>query len=142
MFGFENIERLTHNLENVFEDLRDGNWLGFEANDLKATMELPEATDIKSIYVSCLSEPGSWIFYPEAISVSLSADGVTYTEPIEMDTKLDHRVGKEIMYIEVPVTGEDIKYVKVDVHNIMQNPDWHPNPGGKSWVFVDEIMIN
>jgi hypothetical protein len=32
--------------------------------------------------------------------------------------------------------------VKVEVRSPLRNPDWHPNPGGKSWIFLDEILLS
>jgi hypothetical protein len=30
----------------------------------------------------------------------------------------------------------------VEVISQLKNPSWHPNPGGKSWLFLDEILLN
>jgi len=34
------------------------------------------------------------------------------------------------------------RYVKVAIEGTLKNPDWHPAPGAKSWVFVDEILVD
>jgi hypothetical protein len=29
----------------------------------------------------------------------------------------------------------------VRAENLGESPDWHPAPGGSSWIFLDEIVI-
>ena len=37
---------------------------------------------------------------------------------------------------------EVARFVKIRVNSQLKNPDWHPNPGGKSWLFIDEVLVN
>ncbi|MCX6169376.1 MAG: hypothetical protein NTX65_08550 [Ignavibacteriales bacterium] len=34
-----------------------------------------------------------------------------------------------------------IRYIKVIAKNVGRCPAWHPGAGGKSWIFVDEIIV-
>jgi hypothetical protein len=34
------------------------------------------------------------------------------------------------------------RFVKIHAANIGTCPDWHKGTGGKTWLFVDEIIIN
>ena len=47
-----------------------------------------------------------------------------------------------IAFFDVEIPPTKAKYVKIEVKSMLKNPSWHPNPGGKSWVFVDEIILN
>jgi len=33
------------------------------------------------------------------------------------------------------------RYVRVRAKNYGKCPDWHPGAGGKTWIFVDEIVV-
>ena len=37
--------------------------------------------------------------------------------------------------------GKDFRYVKFEVKGTIQNPSWHNSASGKSWTFVDEIVV-
>jgi predicted RNA methylase len=45
-------------------------------------------------------------------------------------------------FFDVEFKKTSAKYVRVEVKSILKNPPWHQNPGAKSWVFIDEIVIN
>ena len=31
--------------------------------------------------------------------------------------------------------------IRVVDENILKNPEWHTSPGGNSWVFLDEVIV-
>ena len=53
----------------------DGNWLGYEAEHMTATVEFKEQTTISNISVGILSHPVNWIFRPVGYTVWGSTDG-------------------------------------------------------------------
>lgn len=122
----------------------DGQWIGYEGENASATLVLENSTDLKKVTVSALSAQGSWIFYPKKITVSFSKDGKKFTPAGKLDLPLEQpkTLLDEMNYFDVPVEIKGAKYVRVDVENVGVNPDWHPNPGGKSWIFLDEILLN
>lgn len=124
------------------DDFQDGKWLGFEGTHFEAIMELEQQEEIENIFVSALSSPGSWIFYPQGVKVSVSKDGKNYKVVKEMKTNIDHREGLETKYFEVPFEKQEAKFLKVEIESMMKNPTWHPNPGGSSWLFIDEVLVN
>lgn len=129
-------------LEKGGEDFNDGKWLGFQAQHLEAVMELSEEEEIQSLYVSALSAPGSWIFFPRGISVSISTDGKNYKKAGGASYELKQSAGKEFKSYDISFQPSKAKFIKLKVESILKNPSWHPNPGGKSWLFVDEIFVN
>ncbi|EAR00001.1 FN3 associated domain-containing protein [Maribacter sp. HTCC2170] len=121
----------------------DGNWLGFEGRHITATVELGKKETISTVSVGTLSSPEKWIFYPTGFNVWTSTNGT--------DFKLvkRHKVGTEkintltrFRFFDVHIPPTQAKYVRVEVKSQLKNPSWHPNPGGKSWLFVDEIVLN
>lgn len=122
----------------------DGLWIGYEGEDASATLELDQSQELSKVTVSALAAQGSWIFYPKAIKVSYSTDGKHFQAAGSLDLPLEQpkTLTEGMQYFDVPVQINAAKFVRVEVQNIGTNPDWHPSPGGKSWIFLDEILLN
>jgi uncharacterized membrane protein len=121
----------------------DGNWLGFEGKHLNAILELKEQNTISKVSVGALSAPASWIFYPTAIIISSSKDGVNFKEIGRKNMGIESPNAEvKLTFFEMEFTPTDAKYVKLQIQSPIKNPDWHTNPGGKSWIFIDEIVLN
>jgi hypothetical protein len=121
----------------------DGNWIGFEGISFAATLKLQKEELISTVSVGAFSSPEKWIFYPTGFKVWVSQDGNNFklvhtekvpTEKPNSDTKF------QFFDLNIPPTKST--FVKVEVISQLKNPSWHPNPGGKSWLFVDEIVLN
>lgn len=120
----------------------DGFWMGFEENDLTATIDLGKVQQIERVVVGTLQDASSWIFFPEYIEVSWSADGKTYSEPIKMEVGALKDSGRKLIR-RVTIEKENIhgRYIKVLVKNTEKCPKWHMGAGQKAWLFVDEITV-
>ena len=118
----------------------DGCWLGFEGDDMEAWIDLGELRMVNSVTIRFLNNPGSWIFGPEYVEISYSRDDKSYSEPL----KLEGPFGPE-RTLNIQTAGssleEEVRYLRIFAANIRENPDWHSDPGGKSWLFCDEIII-
>lgn len=121
----------------------DGNWLGYEGMHMSATIELEREEPLQEVVVSALSAPASWIFFPKGLKVWLSRDGSHYHLAREMkipDT--EPGAGTETKYFRLGFEPEPAKYLKLEAISPLENPEWHPNPGGKCWIFIDEVLLN
>ena len=143
-------EKYKGNGGNTLIDLKrgtinfvDGNWIGYEGSNFAATLKLQKEELISTVSVGAFSSPEKWIFYPTGFKVWVSQDGNNFklvhtekvpTEKPNSDTKF------QFFDLNIPPTKST--YVKVEVISQLKNPSWHPNPGGKSWLFVDEIVLN
>jgi len=117
-------------------------WLGYEAEDLKATLDLGKSSEVKNVVVSALADNGSWIFYPVGIRVEASNDGRNFKQIANKNIPVPEGGNPpSLKYFSAPFTPQNARYLRVTVKNITYNPEWHSNPGGKSWVFVDEILV-
>ncbi len=56
-------------------DFSDGLWLGFQGENLDATVDLGEARRIAGIGLDCLQNQGPWIFFPATVEFWVSEDG-------------------------------------------------------------------
>jgi hypothetical protein len=131
-----------YDLEKGSTAFTAGNWLGYEGQDVMLDIELEEEASIKDLIISALSAPGSWIFHPRMIDVSLSQDGVNYgeTHSLAIDPEKEALPAK-MQYFSVGLNGQEARFLKVKITGMKRNPDWHPAPGGKSWLFLDEIIV-
>lgn len=121
----------------------DGNWLGYEGSHFTATLALTNTEEISTVSIGALAAPSSWIFYPRGFTVKVSQDGVHFTKIISTTLPVEKpntEVTLQFFDIEIPKTKA--KFVQVTIKSPLKNPDWHPNPGGKSWIFIDEIILN
>jgi len=131
-------------LEKGTEVFTAGNWLGYEGQHMSAVLELPAATKLREVTLSALSRPASWIFFPKGAVVSVSLDGKQFQEVARMDwPSIDKEVLEaELKYFPIEFESISARYVKVEVKSPLRNPNWHPNPGGKSWIFLDEVLLS
>jgi uncharacterized membrane protein len=121
----------------------DGNWLGFEGKHLNAIVELKEQNTVSKVSIGALSAPASWIFYPKALVVSASKDGITYKEIGRKEMGEENPNAEvKLTFFDLDVAPTDAKYVKLQIQSPLKNPDWHTDPGGKSWIFIDEVVLN
>ncbi len=120
----------------------EGEWLGYEGEHFVANLDMGKVLDISKVSVSALESTGSWIFFPKQLKVSLSKNGKTYTNVIQKS--IPTTAGPEPAVIRSFILGfdtQEARYIKVEINSNLVNPSWHPAPGQKCWVFVDEILV-
>ncbi len=113
----------------------DKEWVGFDTTAI-ATIQFDKKTFVKSITISYLNDPASWIFPPENIEISTINDKKTKSV-----LPLKEFVDKKNETISIPVEAE-IKSLKVEVKNLQSIPEWHEGKGQKAWLFIDEFIFN
>ncbi len=124
-------------------DFRSGQWLGFEEIDLIAELDLGSVKKPKEVIVSCLEEIGSYIFFPQSISVAISEDGKKFKEVnnLMLGIPIESRANS-LKHFSLNLKNNAARYLRVTVKNVGRCPQWHPGAGDKAWVFVDEIVVN
>nr|WP_299382859.1 DUF2231 domain-containing protein [Allomuricauda sp.] len=121
----------------------DGNWLGYESKHMTATVEFAEPTDISSVSVGALSMPPNWIFFPTGFSVWGSKDGQSYQKLKTLKLpKQEPSADRERNVYDIAFDPVTLKKVRILVQSPLKNPDWHPVPGGNSFIFLDELVFN
>lgn len=124
------------------EDFQDGRWLGWEGQHAVITLDLGSSRELRAVTVGALEAPGSWIFFPEGVEVTISDDGEQFRKVAGENyplTKEDHPRRLRSFRIAFPPT--QTRYLRVQVKSHLKNPGWHPGAGEKCWVFVDEISV-
>lgn len=121
-------------------DLKDGNWLGYQGENVSFVAELDSTQQITEVALRAMSSPGPWLFFPKALKVSTSLDGKKYqlagAEKYNIEQVENFREKK---YFKINFDPRDARYIKVEVTAHGKLPEWHPNAGEDSWLFIDEV---
>ncbi|MCI0692492.1 GH92 family glycosyl hydrolase [candidate division KSB1 bacterium] len=123
-------------------NFHSGAWQGYEHYDLHAVIDLGEVRAINRIAAGFLQVTGSWIFFPKAVEFSVSIDSTKFRTVATFmhETKPEDRAS-EIKEFSQALAGIQARYMRVFAKNVGVCPAWHYAAGGKSWIFVDEIVI-
>ena len=120
----------------------DGFWQGFEATDLDIVIDLRHLQKIRKISAGFLRDDNAWIFLPETVAFAISEDGEQFRAVEELPVKQPQMTQESFVRdIVIEMSNLEARYIRVFARNIRKNPDWHKAPGGKSWIFVDEILV-
>ncbi|MGB0524728.1 MAG: GH92 family glycosyl hydrolase [Flammeovirgaceae bacterium] len=123
------------------KNFRTGYWQGYRA-DFKGVIDLGSIEEINKIELSALQDIKSWIFFPTQVKISVSDNPHSFKELATIKNDFpDNRYGaftKRFSYKSKPI---NVRYIKVEAQNYGVCPDWHLGKGGKTWLFMDEIII-
>ena len=120
----------------------DGKWLGFNWDDMDATIDLGEETEISEVAVRVNIATGSWIFDATELTVETSTDGKTYKQVAHETYPDQGHHSQEIKIHAVTFPAEKARYVRVVAGCLKRLPSWFSDLDSPGFVFVDEIMIN
>ena len=121
----------------------DGKWLGYEGEDMKATLDLSEEKKIQSVIVGSMQNTGSYIFFPKSISVSTSKNGSNFKKVKSISIPIaEGPMEPELKSFLIEFEEQSARFVLVEVFGTLKNPAWHPAPGASNWIFIDELMVN
>lgn len=116
-------------------------WLGWHGVDFSLVLDLEQVVSNKTIKLSSLYSPKSWILHPSRVECLVSKDGSNYISVgnVEIgDIQKYEDIIKEYFFSPKDI---DYRYVKFEIKGTKALPSWHPSEGGTSWVFLDEIIV-
>ncbi len=120
----------------------DGHWLGFEASDMEAVIDLGKPLSIRGVKTTFLENRDSWIFLPLTVEYAFSEDGRVFAH---LSSLTNGAVGESgsarVEAFAQAFPDLRARYVKVKATNRGVCPPDHPGAGGKAWIFVDEIVV-
>jgi hypothetical protein len=93
--------------------------------------------------LGCHQDIKSWIFYPKFVEYWTSIDGVNFEYQGKKKASFpDNKEGSFHKDYILSIKNIRARYIKIKAKNYGLCPDWHLGAGGKTWIFVDEIIIN
>ena len=113
-------------------------WLGFEGKNMDAEISFNSKVNINSISMRFYNAPGQWIYSPSKIEIfSIDDSGA---EKLVLETDDFKSIGNtdEIRFEK----KLNLSKLRIIVHNFGEIPSGNPGAGHRSWLFVDEIIIN
>ena len=133
---------MTDGLRGTYS-YRDNLFQGYEGVDFEAIVNLGKKTKISKVCVGTLQSTGAWIYHPLKLEVFVSADAEKWKKVGEVRNTIPQTdSGTSVQDLTVCFKDQKAKFVKVYCSAMHQNPDWHPGAGGKTWLFIDEIIVD
>ncbi len=131
-------------VDGVMGDERDlkTDWLGFEGEDLIATIDLGESMSIHELGLSSCQVTASGVFLPSTVEFLVSSDGKAFQSVAMFEQKIPKKESTEHITFLTEIEPIKGRYVRVHAKNLGTIPDWHPAKGRKAWLFVDELLVN
>ncbi|MFM7310713.1 MAG: family 20 glycosylhydrolase, partial [Flavobacteriales bacterium] len=130
------------------KNFRDGLWQAVPGKNVEAIVHWPEARSISHFLIHWYQYSNAWIFAPAALEFYTSQDGVQWESVATMPGLTSQQAmekyvdGSFIIPFDItlksPVSARFVKMVAV---NFGPCPTWHDAPGGPSWLFYDEWII-
>jgi alpha-L-fucosidase len=122
-------------------DFQDKGWLGFEGDDVVATLDLGLSKPIHKITIGFLQQQGSWIFLPTDVKFFVSNDGIDWKEAGNQSNAIEQTETVAVKDFSCHVKGISARFMKVAAKNIGACPPWHSGAGDKAWLFTDEVVV-
>ena len=134
--------------DNALIDLKRGSdnwklgcWQGYWGEDLEAIVDLGKKQSVKKVGGNFIQDQKSWIFMPTHVEYYISDDGVNFTLLETVKNDVDQKTEGSITKAFFTNKDFSARYIKVKAYNLGVNPKWHLSAGEKSWLFIDEIII-
>ena len=116
-------------------------WVGWEGTDFNLIVDLGKSTRSSQTSLDAINVWHSWILYPKSISCSISIDGQHYRSVGYQSVSAIQQRTAGIKHFKYQWHPTAVRYVRFQIKGTLQLPDWHTSAGGKSWVFLDEIVV-
>jgi len=127
------------------QDFKTGTWQGYWNDDVIATVNLGKTRTLKTVKVNFLQDQRSWVFYPTTVECLVSKDGISFNS-IEEKTINATLPSEDVLIktVEFHIKNSPYRYVKIVAKKLGVLPEWHIGykHDGRSWIFVDEIIMN
>jgi hexosaminidase len=116
----------------------DGQWYGFNGNDLDAVVDLGSVQKISRVGINILKYHWQKMWEPTLLTFELSTDGENYTE-VYRQTEFD---ANGINTVKADINPTQARYIRVRGTNKGIIPPGEYIAGAKAWLLVDEIIVN
>ncbi len=139
-YAANGIKTLTDGIRGT-NKFRDNYYQGYEGVDFEAVIDLETVKRISNLTSGYIQDIPSWIFMPEYVEYFYSIDGNNFTSLGIVKNDIDQRYPNPIRKdFTLQFAQQEMRYIKVKSKGTISCPAWHKGAGGKSWIFIDEII--
>lgn len=135
-------EESFFDLESGGSNNADGKWLGFQGNDLSASLFFDSPVKVDTLALSIKQDYGQHIYPPQYIEVWGGADtlNLKLLNKVKLDMdKPDKIRNRRIIACHLP--SQNISVIRLKTKHYAKIPDGLPGNGNVPWLFVDEIIL-
>ena len=118
------------------KNFHDGQWLGWLGNDVTLTLDLGETTEVSEVRIGAMDAQSSGIYFPERLTVALSADGKNYREIAAQEEPCTIKGKPSLKDFVLKFDPKSTRYLQIQLKNVKTPPK-----GGDAWLFIDEILV-
>jgi hexosaminidase len=140
-YTFEGPITLVNGLKGS-PNYRTGRWLGFSENDFEAVVDLGSSQEVSSVTINTSVNKEDWVFGSRGFVVSVSEDGENYIEVVNENYPQMKKEDEDKIYThKLDFAAAQARYVKVKALVEASMPAWHGAAGKRSFIFVDEVIV-
>lgn len=118
------------------KNFHDGQWLGWLGDDVTLTLDLGETTEVSEVRIGAMDAQSSGIYFPEQLTVALSADGKNYREVAAQEEPCTIKGKPSLKDFVLKFDPQSTRYLQIRLKNVKTPPK-----GGDAWLFIDEILV-
>ena len=109
----------------------DGQWQGFESNDMDVTIDMEKAETLKSLSISFMQQTGPGVFMPEFVEVSMSDNGNEFRKVMTIKNDVPLTDPSLILKnFQFNLSGEKGRFIRVFAKNAQHG-----------FLFADEVIV-
>ena len=118
------------------KNFHDGQWLGWLGDDVTLTLDLGETTAVSEVRIGAMDAQSSGIYFPERLTVALSANGKNYREVAAQEEPCTIKGKPSLKDFVLKFDPQSTRYLQIQLKNVKTPPK-----GGDAWLFIDEILV-
>ena len=118
------------------KNFHDGQWLGWLGDDVTLTLDLGETTEVSEVRIGAMDAQSSGIYFPERLTVALSADGKNYREVAAQEEPCTIKGKPSLKDFVLKFDPQSTRYLQIQLKNVKTPPK-----GGDAWLFIDEVLV-
>lgn len=118
-------------------------WCSWTAKPFEAVIDMGATQPYSSVTIGYLSNKPSQIFNPLSLEMSVSDDGIAYTEIASVKAQPEGEFeldGLKSISVTFPETSS--RYIKVKAECLSEVPLWHHYAGRKAHIYFDEVIVD
>lgn len=118
-------------------------WCSWTAMPFEAVIDMNDSEPYSYVELGYFSNKPSQIFNPQSLSVSVSDDGVAFSEIALMKTQPEGEFepdGLKSMSVTFPQTSA--RWLKIKAECLSNVPLWHHYAGRKAHMYIDEVIVD